>query len=229
MAIIRRKPAAWWHFVLWNTESSELTSGAWHKGSCYPEGADISPDGTLLAVSFGYGWGRGVAAVPDLNWVLRWDSEINRIEAGAFSSASEFLIDLRGRDLLVQDRGFPAVRDTPIDVLDYRLRRDGWTERMGGGYRFSPSGGGPAIDMLPLMKRDKVYRFPFQLEDVPEDINDSIFWACYDSLGQLLLAREGRVELHKSGGFDPMRPSFVRDLNDLTRPKDYQFSLFPLT
>jgi len=72
VVIIRRKPAAWWHFILWNTDSNELTSGAWHKGSCYPEGADISPDGTLLAVSFGYDWGRGVATLPDLSWVLRW-------------------------------------------------------------------------------------------------------------------------------------------------------------
>jgi|GEM_PF-6922805 len=53
---------------------------------------------------------------------------MNRVEAGAFNTASEFLIDLRCRELLVEDRGFPAVLDTQIDVLDYRLKRDGWTE-----------------------------------------------------------------------------------------------------
>jgi len=153
---------------------------------------------------------------------------MNRVEAGAFNTASEFLIDLRCRELLVEDRGFPAVLDTQIDVLDYRLKRDGWTEGLEGGYHFSSSGD-PSIDMLPLMKRDKVYRYPFRLEGVPGDFNDSIFWACYDCLGQLLLAREGRIELYKPDGFDKMTTSFVRDLNDLVRPVGYQFTLFPLS
>ena len=46
--ILRRGPSAWYHVILWNTESDELERGAWIKGRIYEENCDLSPDGELF-------------------------------------------------------------------------------------------------------------------------------------------------------------------------------------
>jgi len=46
--ILRRGPAAWYHVVLWHTDTDLFEHGAWFKGRIYEERCDLSPDGQLL-------------------------------------------------------------------------------------------------------------------------------------------------------------------------------------
>ena len=46
--ILRRGPAAWYHVILWHTDTDEVERGAWFKGRIYEERCDLSPDGQLF-------------------------------------------------------------------------------------------------------------------------------------------------------------------------------------
>jgi hypothetical protein len=46
--ILRRGPAAWYHVILWHTDTDEFEHGAWFKGRLYEERCDLSPDGQLF-------------------------------------------------------------------------------------------------------------------------------------------------------------------------------------
>jgi hypothetical protein len=46
--ILRRGPAAWYHVVLWHTDTDRFERGAWFKGRIYEERCDLSPDGQLF-------------------------------------------------------------------------------------------------------------------------------------------------------------------------------------
>jgi hypothetical protein len=46
--ILRRGPAAWYHVVLWHTDTDLFEHGAWFKGRIYEERCDLSPDGQLF-------------------------------------------------------------------------------------------------------------------------------------------------------------------------------------
>jgi len=46
--ILRRGPAAWYHVILWHTDTDRFEPGAWFKGRIYEERCDLSPDGQLL-------------------------------------------------------------------------------------------------------------------------------------------------------------------------------------
>jgi hypothetical protein len=46
--VLRRGPAAWYHVILWHTDTDEFEPGAWFKGRIYEERCDLSPDGALF-------------------------------------------------------------------------------------------------------------------------------------------------------------------------------------
>jgi hypothetical protein len=46
--ILRRGPAAWYHVILWHTDTDEFDHGAWFKGRIYEERCDLSPDGQVF-------------------------------------------------------------------------------------------------------------------------------------------------------------------------------------
>jgi hypothetical protein len=46
--VFRRGPADWFHLLRWDLSTDKLESGAWFRGSMYPDRCDLSPDGTLL-------------------------------------------------------------------------------------------------------------------------------------------------------------------------------------
>jgi len=46
--ILRRGPAAWYHVILWHTDTDLFENGAWFKGRIYEERCDLSPDGQLF-------------------------------------------------------------------------------------------------------------------------------------------------------------------------------------
>jgi hypothetical protein len=46
--ILRRGPAAWYHVILWHTDTDRFEHGAWFKGRIYEERCDLSPDGQVF-------------------------------------------------------------------------------------------------------------------------------------------------------------------------------------
>ena len=46
--VFRRGPSDWFHLLKWDMSNDTFQSGAWFKGSMYPEKCDLSPDGSLL-------------------------------------------------------------------------------------------------------------------------------------------------------------------------------------
>jgi hypothetical protein len=46
--VFRRGPSNWFHLLKWDMSKDKFESGAWFRGSMYPEKCDISPDGSLL-------------------------------------------------------------------------------------------------------------------------------------------------------------------------------------
>lgn len=51
VAVIRRGPSDWSHVGVWHTDSDTYESGAWLRGTLYPQKCDLSPDGRWLAYS----------------------------------------------------------------------------------------------------------------------------------------------------------------------------------
>jgi len=46
--VIRRGPSDWFHLLKWNMADDTFESGAWFRGSMYPESCDISADGVFF-------------------------------------------------------------------------------------------------------------------------------------------------------------------------------------
>ena len=46
--VFRRGPSDWFHLLKWDMLNDTFQSGAWFKGSMYPEKCDLSPDGSLF-------------------------------------------------------------------------------------------------------------------------------------------------------------------------------------
>jgi hypothetical protein len=51
VAIVRRGPSDWSHVGAWFTDDDVYESGAWLRGTLYPQKCDLSPDGRWLAYS----------------------------------------------------------------------------------------------------------------------------------------------------------------------------------
>ena len=79
--ILRRGPSAWYHIILWYTNTDTFEHGAWFKGRIYEEKCDVSPDGKLLLYSVHQGARVGtsytdswtaVSRVPWLQALVLW-------------------------------------------------------------------------------------------------------------------------------------------------------------
>lgn len=93
--IFRRGPSDWFHLLKWDMTNDTFESGAWFKGSIYPEKCDISPDGTLLLyfalqgskfnTSYSPAW-TAVSRVPWMEALGLWPQEMTYGGGGRFLS-----------------------------------------------------------------------------------------------------------------------------------------------
>jgi hypothetical protein len=79
--VFRRGPSNWFHLLKWDMSKDRFESGAWFRGSMYPEKCDLSPDGELLLyfvlqgnksrTSYSHAW-TAVSRVPWLTALGLW-------------------------------------------------------------------------------------------------------------------------------------------------------------
>jgi hypothetical protein len=99
--IFRRGPSDWFHLLKWDMANDTFQSGAWFKGSMYPEKCDLSPDGTLLLYfvlqgskfnsSYTHAW-TAVSRVPWMEALGLWPQGTTYGGGGRFRSNRHFAI-----------------------------------------------------------------------------------------------------------------------------------------
>jgi hypothetical protein len=123
-------------------------------------------------------------------------------------------------------------------VLAARLQRDGWgragplgPERVvhgpdytvvcddDPGWFWRPSAEHPTLRMFYRgYGGKKGYIYEFRVDDRLKLLETGVTWATWDCLGQLLVARQGRIERYTLADLQRGLPSFVRDLESLSPP-----------
>jgi hypothetical protein len=154
VAIIRRGPSAWMHVGRWDLETPAYESGAWLRGTIYPQRCDLSPDGRWLAyfalkASAEWALGATYIAISRLPWLTAlagwgigstWTRgmqfledpsvwEIDEPDLGDLGPVRDrFGLRLSRADSFAVERrrGWTETADTPPRAED-----DAWDERRG--------------------------------------------------------------------------------------------------
>lgn len=136
VAVIRRGPSKWMHVGRWDLDAPVYESGAWLRGTIYPQRSDLSPDGRWLAyfalkASADWELGATYIAISRLPWLTAlagWGTD------GTWTRGVQFV-----EDRSVWEVDEPALGDLgPVrERFGLRLsradafaveRRRGWTE-----------------------------------------------------------------------------------------------------
>ncbi len=120
-------------------------------------------------------------------------------------------------------------------VLHARLKRDGWQRVLPDGYEEHGDSAWyvsrkaywkQQADRWPEIRlhfrdyKENIGRiFEFIMPDHPEFFSPKDDWATFDAIGNLIVAREGRVERWTPEGLSTNKPSFYFDINALPIPK----------
>jgi hypothetical protein len=185
---------------------------------------------------------------PRLTAIAQWDNTGTWFGGGYFDADGRLLRNtLSALQFPEGPSSIPQVQPAPSNryssdecVLYPRLERDGW-QRAGpfgtsrraqdsqyavicdndAGWFLRPSAHSP---MLRVFYRGYLggqgHKYEFRVDEHPELLNSDVDWACWDSLGQLIVARLGVVERYRAEDFESGSPSLRRDLNDLRPPPD---------
>lgn len=199
-----------------DTETGELTHGAWHDWVLYASSMDISPNGENIIVSLGWGYGGGVARLPGLEPV-HWSDSGWHGGGGVFMTDSEIAVTSNFlTEIPTIDGGF-QVKRLEDNVLRARLQRDGWN-RDGDRWTSMPDCVVPRIWMRELAAIPQIHHLEFAVED-KNGREHLVKFAWYDSRGQLLLARDSRVEIYAEpdGGLGSL--THCLDLGAIEHPK----------
>ncbi|WP_190429835.1 hypothetical protein, partial [Coleofasciculus sp. FACHB-712] len=90
------------------------------------------------------------------------------------------------------------------------------------GWYWQPSREHPTLRMYYRGFLQRGYTFKFRLDEYP-DLLDSIDWATWDFLGNLVFAKQGTLYKYKLRDFKKGKPSFCKDLEFLEQPKKPEF------
>ena len=126
-----------------------------------------------------------------------------------------------------------------LSVVYPRLERDGW-KRCGDhwgedqevtwrskltvesegddGWDLKPSNRHPTLHMWYAGYLQHGYTFRFRIPEIPDLLDDTVDWATYDSLGQLVVAKNGGVGVYKAVTRSSFEPRFIFDFEPL-KPK----------
>ena len=112
--ILRRGPSAWYHVILWDTETDLFTHGAWFNGRIYEDRCDLSPDGALFLyfalkgshwqTSYKGTW-TALSRPPWLNALTLWPWGSTWGGGGRF---------VDNRTIMLRGRGFHAHSEHPL-------------------------------------------------------------------------------------------------------------------
>jgi hypothetical protein len=136
VAVLRRGPSGWCHVGRWDVDSSTYESGAWLRGTLYPQRCDLSPDGRWLcyfALRAGASWSAGgtyvaVSRLPWLTALAAWGTD------GTWTRGLHFTDDTDSWPLGDPDEGDAGPLRARYGVAYTRPasyaveRRSGWVE-----------------------------------------------------------------------------------------------------
>lgn len=241
--ILRRKPSALYHVMLWRTDKDAIEHGSWFRGRLYDGRCDLSPDGKWMVYlamgDRGETW-NGVCRPPSLKAVWH-TSNIGTWNGGGFFMRSGQLVcngwfgEARSDVNPDQRAHAPTMVHQVPDAFQFgntddrgcifaRLVRDGFiyddpvnpTDEQGT-WSKKPTSKHPALHITYAGYRSG-HKFRFGLEGHDEVMTPNPDWACYDSRNQLLLAREGRIERWSLRDIKRGEPGFRLDLSALEPP-----------
>lgn len=99
--MIRRGPSNWFHLLKWDMSKDTFESGAWFRGSMYPEKCDLSPDGSLFLyfvlqgnksrTSYSHAW-TAVSRAPWLTALGLWPQHTTYGGGGRFAANRHIII-----------------------------------------------------------------------------------------------------------------------------------------
>ena len=222
--LLRRKPSKVFHLILLDTRARSLTYGAWFQGRIYSARSDISADGEWF-VYFAMGkngcWS-GISKPPSLTNICDQTHDDTWYGGGFWNES----------DTLVANGWSPASKLLPFSVkktnlsahaiLNYRRKAKGWhsneaneSSETNTTWTSRPTKKHP---LLSLAEDHRYQQTVFHLEGMPASWNKSIYEACWDCDGNLIVSTAGRVELYTLSDIQRGEPSARYDFEDLLPP-----------
>jgi hypothetical protein len=217
VVVIRRKPSRLFHIIRINTKTGTYEEGAWFNGRIYAMRCDVSFDGNwfvyLALGGKGQSW-NGISMLPRLTCVAEGENMGTWYGGGYWASKKVLRFNHweygKGRVPFRIEPMEARHGGEDLSVVYPRLERDGWTrcgekwgtdqeiaapgkyraERVGDdGWDLTPSNRYPTLHLwyAGYLKHGNTFRF--RIREIPDFLDDSVDWATYDSLGQLVSAR----------------------------------------
>jgi hypothetical protein len=246
VVVIRRKPSRLFHVIRINTETGSYEQGAWFTGKLYAMRCDVSFDGNwfvyLALGAKGQTW-NGISMLPRLACVAESENLGTWFGGGYWSSRK--VLRLNGRAITKGKVPFqiePMASEygsEDLGVVYPRLERDGWrrcgdnwgkdrevtcrgkytVECVGDdGWDLRPSQRHPSLHLWYAGYLKHGYTFRFRIREDAEFLDDTVDWAAYDSLGQLVVARKGAVSVYRVTTRSTFRLRYEFDFEPL-KPK----------
>jgi hypothetical protein len=227
VCIIRRKPSKCFHIIKWNTSNDEFEHGSWFHGKLYPMRCDVSFDGQWMVYlamgANGETW-NGICNPPWLKTI--WDAPNMGTWGGGgyWESEDKLLLTSWEPETVPPALPFQIAQNRSRyggdpGVLFPRMERDGW-RRVGPsvdlGWIWRPTSAHPT---LRARYRGYPHEFEFGLDEHPGLLDPAVEWATWDSLGQLVVTRAGRILKYGLQALEDGRPSFERDFETLSPPR----------
>lgn len=223
--MLRRKPSDWFHVLLWNTETDEVTSGDWYNQMLHVEWSDVSADGHYFVTYVGYG-ATVLSRPPSLKPVIYWPG-LGGWEGGGFFPTSDRLeLDADRNDVRtvmgwlksplpfdVHARSDGTWPRRSAQIFAQRMVRDGWRNENGYWIR-QDTPDGPLIRFETVGSR----KYRFDSPTHPALFDSKVNFATFDCKGDLVMAREGVLRRYTREGMATGQPSAVIDLETLTHP-----------
>jgi hypothetical protein len=245
--VIRRKPSKRFHVIRWNTKSDNLEHGSWFHGKLYPYRCDVSFDGqwmVYLAMGASGNTWNGVCQPPFLRSVVTGPNMGAWFGGGYWRDRQTLLLNqwqpAKGSVPFQLGELRAEFGGEDLSVLYPRWKRDGWQRRgddfgtnqevtnaskysvecVGDdGWKNKPSRKHPTLVVRYVGYLTHGYTFRFSLDDFPELLDDHVDSACWDSLGNLLYARQGILHKYSLSDLKSGRPGTVVDLEPLLPPR----------
>ncbi len=237
VAVIRRKPSNCFHLIRWNTKTDALEHGSWFSGRLFPDQCDVSFDGQWMVYlamgQNGQTW-NGICYLPFLKTVAEGPN------MGTWNGGGYW----KDKKTLILDNWLPEKGRVPFELekrsggSNFRSRweRDGWQyiieneevlpeinegakARKITVWKSKPSGKHPTLVARParIPGRGSSSTFIFSLEKFTDVLDEKVDAACWDSLGQLVFAREGVLYKYSLKDLKAGRPRKVIDLESLQK------------
>jgi hypothetical protein len=243
VVIIRRKPSKLFHLIRWNTSTDQLEHGSWFRGKLYPNRCDVSFDGEwmiyLAMGSKGETW-NGICRLPFLRTFVESENNGTWNGGGYWRDKRTVMLNqwtpCKGSSPFKYSQLNREFGSEDLGVFYPRLQRDGWVRRGENygsnrqiktikkymvacdgddGWQIQPTRQHPVLSMRYTGYLEHGYTFCYSLDGYPNIVDEEVTSACWDSLGQLFVARKGVVSRYSLSDLKQGKPATSIDFNEM--------------